>query len=81
MYAMMKGFESLGIETIDVFGNGTLTDWYDEFADAIIATQNADGSWPADDWGSTTLATTWALLTLEKVAPPEPIIEPASEST
>jgi hypothetical protein len=75
MYCMMKGFESLGIETIDVFGNGTLTDWYDEFADAIIASQHADGSWPADPWGDSQLSTCWALLTLERVAPPEPIIE------
>jgi len=70
MYAMMKGLESLGIETIDVYGNGTLTDWYEEFADVIVASQNADGSWPSDNWGDSMLSTVWALHTLEKVAPP-----------
>ena len=41
-------------------------DWYDDFATAIVTTQNADGSWPIDYWGNQVLSTEWALLTLEK---------------
>jgi uncharacterized protein YbdZ (MbtH family) len=83
MFCMMKGFQSMGIDTITVGGP---VDWFNEFADAIIASQNPDGSWPADywDWGDTycdatgcktiyLLSTTWALLTLEKVSPPPPV--------
>ena len=68
--AMMKGFESLGIETLDV--SGTPRNWYSEMADAIVSKQNADGSWPNDIYGNygggpnRLLSTPWALLTLEK---------------
>lgn len=67
MYCLMKGFEALGIEEIEV--GGSPVDWFDEIADVILATQNLDGSWPWDYWGGPMLATEWALLTLEKVAP------------
>ena len=67
MYSLMKGFVAQGIETIDVGGP---VDWFDEIADHILANQNPDGSWPSDYWGDQLLATEWALLTLEKIAPP-----------
>jgi len=70
MYCIMKGLEYAGIDTIDV--NGSPTDWYAEFADAIVSNQDVNGSWPQDEWGGKELATDWALLTLEKTAPPEP---------
>ena len=73
MYCLMKGFEAQGIEEIEV--GGSPLDWFDEIADHILATQNADGSWPWDCWGDSILTTEWALLTLEKVAPPPPVIE------
>jgi hypothetical protein len=73
MYCLMKGFEAMGIETIEVGGNPV--DWYDEIADVIVQSQNADGSWPSDYWGNSILSTAWALLTLELVAPPPPVIE------
>lgn len=67
MYCAMKGLVAQGIETIDVGGP---VDWFDEIADHILATQNPDGSWPSDYWGDPLLATEWALLTLERIAPP-----------
>lgn len=70
-YSLMKGFESLGIKTIKV--GTTDVDWFDEMSTAIVGTQNADGSWPQDQWGDQILATEWALLTLERVAPPVPL--------
>ena len=73
MYCLMKGFEAQGIEEIEV--GGSPLDWFDEIADHILATQNPDGSWPSDWWGDSLLTTEWALLTLEKVAPPPPVIE------
>jgi hypothetical protein len=63
-YGMMKGLVSMGIEEIDT-GSGPF-DWFDEVSTAIIAVQQADGSWPYDYWAGQTLATMWALLTLEK---------------
>jgi hypothetical protein len=64
MYTMMKGFESWGIETINV--EGAEVDWYEEMSTFIVDNQNADGSWPSDNWGDTILATEWALLALER---------------
>jgi hypothetical protein len=67
----MKGFHALGITLIDVDGDLTPeTDWYDEMSTMIVNTQNPDGSWPADYWWDETLASAWAMLTLEKAAPP-----------
>jgi uncharacterized repeat protein (TIGR01451 family) len=64
-FNLMKGLSSFNLETI-----GTNIDWYDQFTTAIVAQQNADGSWPSVYWASHPLSTTWALLTLEKAAPP-----------
>lgn len=72
MYCAMKGLEYRQIDTIDVGGSDT--DWYQEFADAIVTTQNADGSWPWNYWGGQLLATEWALLTLEKSIPEPPML-------
>jgi hypothetical protein len=70
-FTTMKGFQSLGITLIDVDGDLTPeTDWYDEMSTMIVNTQNQDGSWPADSWWGQRLASAWAMLTLEKAAPP-----------
>jgi len=71
MYCLMKGFESLGIDTITV--DGSEVNWYNDFATVIVNTQNPDGFWPGDCWGGPVLCTEWALLVLEKVAPPPPV--------
>jgi hypothetical protein len=67
MFCAMKGLEYAGIDTIVV--NGSLRDWYADFADAIVNRQQTSGNWPAESYGGTVLATEWALLTLEKSAP------------
>jgi hypothetical protein len=70
MFTMMKGFESLGIELIDLDDDGVPEhDWYAEVAQHLVDTQNADGSWPWDCWGDHDLSTAWALLTLERAVP------------
>lgn len=71
MYCLMKGLVSFGIDTLTV--GGSPVDWYGEFATAIVLSRKADGSWPPDNWGDPPLTTAWALLVLEKVAPPPPI--------
>jgi len=63
-FCIMKGFEAYGIENISVGGSDL--DWFDDIANLTIASQLGDGSWPSDPWGDEILATTWALLTLEK---------------
>jgi hypothetical protein len=71
----MKGFESLDIETITV--GAVEMEWFPEIAQAIIDTQifdgsANDGSWPGISYvsGDQLVNTIFALLTLEKVAPP-----------
>lgn len=70
MFTMMKGLESLGIEYLDLDGDGTPEhDWFAEVSQHLIDTQEADGGWGYDCWGDRILSTTWALLTLEKSVP------------
>ena len=71
MFCVMKGFTRMGIDEITV--GGSPVDWFDEFSTIIVGNQNPDGSWPWDNWGDEVLSTAWALLTLEKVAPPAEI--------
>lgn len=64
-YSIMKALESFNLDTIGGI------DWYQDFANAIIAEQNADGSWPMSKWATNNvLSTCWALVTLEKAAAP-----------
>jgi len=64
-------------ECFEPEGEPVVIDWYDDLASVIVATQNPDGSWPADMWGASgdsVLTTAWALLTLEKITPPVAMI-------
>lgn len=68
-FTIMKGLESIGVDTIDSIN------WFNDITDALVAQQEADGSWPRSDWDEDyypVLSTEWALLTLEKAAPPPP---------
>jgi hypothetical protein len=71
MDCLMEGFGSLSIASITV--NGTNVDWFGQFSDAIVASQQSNGSWPPDGSGDTTLCTDWALLVLERVSGGEPL--------
>jgi parallel beta-helix repeat protein len=65
MFCIMKGLEFQGISIMSGI------DWYKDFADSIVFYQHPDGSWGPDLYGnSMILATAWALLTLERAAPP-----------
>jgi len=86
MYCIMKGFEILNIEYISPLNDPSGIDWFEDFADVLVDQQDNDGSWPnatlfgAPDgrvwsWDDDhILSTEWALLTLQKVAPPPPVI-------
>jgi hypothetical protein len=63
----MKGFTSLGL--FHEFGDPPI-EWQADFETELLAEQHADGAWRGCDWGDDILCTTWALLTLQKVAPP-----------
>jgi len=68
-FTMMKGFQAQGIENLDT-GAGPES-WYREMADVIVGGQNADGSFTAgSDYGEPIKSTAWALLALERAAPP-----------
>ncbi len=75
MYSIMKAMESMAITDL----NGV--NWYREFCDQLKAEQNADGSWPSSRYeqerlgtGAGIMSTEWALLVLERAAPPPEII-------
>lgn len=73
-FAAMKGFTSLDIHK---FGDPVI-DWQTDFETILLWEQLVDGSWPITVWdqgGDRILSTTWALLTLQKVAPPPPAIK------
>jgi hypothetical protein len=65
-FTTMKGMTALGIHE---FGDPPI-DWQADFEAVLPAQQNPGGSWPSCNWGDEILCTTWALLTLQKVAPP-----------
>jgi len=82
-YCLMKGFETMGIPVDGVPG---VADWYQDMADEIVAEQNVSGSWPSSPayvwyygtpshYVSPELSTAWALLTLERFAPPPPQVD------
>ena len=83
MYCLMKGLQYSGIDLIDTDGDTVPDDnWFNQeptkspsqdFASVLVAHQRPDGSWPSDYWGNPILTTAWALLTLEKSAPPPPL--------
>ncbi|MGB3459267.1 MAG: hypothetical protein WBB08_08235 [Halobacteriota archaeon] len=82
MFTIMKGLTNMGIDLIDTDGDGVQdNDWFnqepsvgEDFASALVDTQNGDGSWSNCAWGGSELCTAWALLTLEKIGgqPPDP---------
>lgn len=68
MWAVMKGLVTQGITLVGA------RDWYQEYCDVIVSQQNPDGSWPLSFRDraetETVMSTAWALLVLEKAAPP-----------
>ncbi|MGD8997951.1 MAG: hypothetical protein PVH80_07565 [Anaerolineae bacterium] len=83
MYCLMKGLEFSRIDLLDTDGDGNRdNDWFNQeppaapaqdFASVLVAQQHPDGYWNDCCWGERILGTAWALLTLEKVAPPPPV--------
>ena len=78
VYCLMKGFQSIGIDTITV--NGNPVDWYSVIADSMYRLQAADNSWWSGGWGTIlsssadpVINTAFAMLMLEKVAPLPPV--------
>ena len=72
MYNLMKGFAAVDIDEITV--SGSPIDWFGgdgQFAERLVGTQHISGYWSNYyDYGGDLTATAWALLTLEKLAPP-----------
>lgn len=77
-YCLMKGLETLNIGLDEIPG---IANWYQDLADVIVPQQTVDGYWPESPcyvWpegtygpiADTVLSTEWALLTLERAAPP-----------
>jgi hypothetical protein len=70
MYSIMKGMESMAITDIGP------VNWYREFCDQLKLEQQPNGSWPSSQWerDGGLNSTEWALLVLERAAPPPEII-------
>jgi hypothetical protein len=77
-FTAMKGFTAFGM--YDTFeGEGTVIPWQEDFETELVAEQiptpiPEEGYWSACSWGDDILCTTWALLTLQKAAPPPPTV-------
>ena len=82
-YCLMKGLEIMGIADGGLSG---ISNWYQDLADVIVPQQVGAGYWPSSPnyvtpsgangtMSGTMLSTAWALLTLERVAPPPAEIE------
>jgi hypothetical protein len=71
MYGVMKAAMTAQPEPIWDFCGHLWQPLYDEW---LIDNQKDDGSWPAQYDGTGVLATEWALLILQKVVPPPPVI-------
>ena len=94
MYTLMKGLEYSGIDLIDTEGGGGARDddWFNQepsatpaqdFANVLIEQQDdVSGLFPGDchTYGDPALCQIWALLILEKVAPPSPVLYPTDDS-
>jgi uncharacterized repeat protein (TIGR01451 family) len=78
-------YSNIAFLDLDTGGDGERDDaWYnqdlpdspaEDFASVLVEQQNADGSWPSTcmpTYNFPILCTTWALLILERVAPPNP---------
>jgi hypothetical protein len=74
MFCLMKGLEYSGFDYLDLDNDSYPEhNWYNEFASVLVAQQDINGSWPRCPYSyyDNILSTCWALLTLEKVIPPE----------
>jgi hypothetical protein len=69
-YAAAKGLLAFGDDLKLICPDDK--DWCTDFDTEIVSEQQADGSWNFCNWGSPTLCTSWALLTLERAVPPPP---------
>lgn len=63
MYCLLKGFESYGDPA------GAPPAWFDDFT-TLLFSWSASGGWPSSNWTGPIISTCWALMVLEKVAPP-----------
>jgi hypothetical protein len=74
MYAVMKASMTALPDVVWTYGDH---DWQEEYDAWILANQHADGYWTGP-YGTTegrrVMGTVWALLILQKVAPPPPAI-------
>ncbi|MBC8445900.1 MAG: S8 family serine peptidase [Chloroflexi bacterium] len=65
MYAVYKGCKDAKPSEIEKLPLPAGTrDWYADFVDYLLNTQNADGSWPSGKYGDDDLDTMWAILIL-----------------
>lgn len=69
-YTTLKGLEAMGITQLATEGDGRPHDWFRKMSGVIMNAQLPNGSWLNDPHGDSELATEWALLVLERVAPP-----------
>jgi hypothetical protein len=81
-FLVEKGLTYMGITELDTDGDGIDEDWFNQeppaspaqdFTSVIVQQQQLpSGQWPSSNWddGEAILSTAWAVLTLERFAPP-----------
>jgi len=82
-FLVEKGLTYMGITELDTDGDGIDEDWFNQeppaspaqdFASVIVQQQLPSGQWANCDWDggpNGLLSTAWAVLTLERFAPPQ----------
>jgi len=81
-FLVEKGLTYMGITELDTDGDGINEDWFNQeppaipaqdFASVIVQQQLPSGQWPMSYWddGEAILSTAWAVLALERFAPPQ----------
>lgn len=88
MWAIYKGLEStIGLDDTTSITNlypqgdaeldpGDTWNWWENFSEFLVDSQNADGSWTGGTWGSIQMRTAWAVNILQAVEIPGPEPEP-----
>ena len=81
-FLVEKGLSYMGITELDTDGDGVKENWFNQeppaippqdFASVIVQQQLPIGAWPTSQWDyelGSMLSTAWAVLTLERFAPP-----------
>jgi hypothetical protein len=74
VFSVYKGLRLMGVKSLPNAVTGG--DWYNDYIQWILKNQSADGSWAADAWAGSCMATGWYIMMLEDTVKPLPTVIP-----